>query len=140
MGRAVITVDTRDSAGRIRETHAGTAEPRPGGVVLAYTETGESGLEGEVEIAARPGEIVVTRRGNVCMTQRLALGLPTVFTYSTPHGDFDVRVDTGKLHTQFKPSGGRLWAEYRLLSGGEPESRTMEIKYTFTKDGKDRGL
>ncbi len=134
MERAVITVDTRDGAGRVRQTHAGTATPRPGGMVLAYTETGENGLKGEVEITALPGEIVIERRGDVRMRQRLAAGLPTTFTYSTPYGDFDIRVDTVKLHTQFKKAGGRLWAEYWQRSGGEPERRTLEIKYTFTKD------
>ncbi len=137
MDRARITVELRDGEDRIRQSFDGTAEVTGRTVILSYAESGENGMEGQARITAKAREIVIERRGTVRMTQRLSVGLPAVFTYSTPHGEYDIRVDTQKLHTEIKERRGRLWAEFYQNMGGLPERKTLEIKYTVTKDGKE---
>ena len=137
MSAARITVELRDGDDRIRQSFDGTAETAEGRLRLRYEETGENGLDGRVEISAGDGELVIERRGAVAMRERLRPGVPTVFTYATPHGAADIRVDTRKLRLEIRETKGRLWAEFYQRLGGEPVRKTLEIKYTVTKEGKD---
>lgn len=137
MERAKITVELREPGDRICQSFDGTAERTAAGVTLRYREPGENGLEGRVEIAAAADEITIERRGSVTMTQRLVRGLPTAFTYATPHGDLELRVDTKKLRVELRESRGRLYAAFTQRLGGELTEKTLEIKYVVTKDGKE---
>ncbi len=137
MSAARISVELRDGEERIRQAFDGTAEIRDGAARLRYQETGENGLDGSVEIRAGGRELVIERRGAVTMVERLALGIPTVFTYATPHGETDIRVDTRKLRLEIKETKGRLWAEFYQRLGGEPVKKALEIRYTVTKEGED---
>lgn len=131
MSPARITVELRDGEDRVRQSFDGAAEVSAGTVRLRYEETGENGLDGSVEVAAGDGEMVIERRGAVSMRERLAAGLPTVFTYSTPYGETDIRVDTRRMRLEIKETRGRLWAEFYQRLGGEPVKKTLEIRYTL---------
>ena len=85
------------------------------GIHLSYQESELTGLEGtETDFLVKPGQVVMSRTGNVTAQMIFQKGKKQHFAYETPYGTLTMGLDTFRLEHALGEGGGDMLIEYDL--------------------------
>ncbi|MBQ9326430.1 MAG: DUF1934 domain-containing protein [Clostridia bacterium] len=112
-----------------KNEYCGTFEPKKDGFEIGYTEylsdDAENRVETEINVFARPGKVILRRKGPYSMILSFERGQRFETLYQTPFGGFSMSLFTREVVVE--PENGLIRVTYEMHSGDDLLVHYMEI-------------